>query len=88
MKINAQLKTSKVLEMKHLLKKFKNVFAWAYKDLKGIPLKLAQHKIELDAIIPPMSQPHFGQVWGWSPTLEKSEDFESFGIPECLELDS
>ncbi len=61
MKINAQLKTSKVLEMKHLLKKFKNVFAWAYKDLKGIPLKLAQHKIELDAIIPPMSQPHFGQ---------------------------
>jgi len=27
-------------------------------------------------------------VWGWSPTLEKSGDLESFGTPECLELDS
>jgi hypothetical protein len=35
-----------------------------------------------------MSQPYFGQVWGWSPTLGKSEDLESFGTPECLELDS
>jgi len=51
-KINAQLKTSKVLEMEQLLKKFKNVFAWTYKDLKRIPLKLAQHKIKLDTTIP------------------------------------
>ncbi len=35
-----------------------------------------------------MSQPYFGQVWGWSPTLGKSEDLESSGTPECLELDS
>jgi len=35
-----------------------------------------------------MSQPYFGQVWGLSPTLGKSEDLESFGTPECLELDS
>jgi hypothetical protein len=55
-KINAQLKTSKVLEMEHLLKKFKFFFAWTYKDWKGIPLKLTQHKIELDAIIPPTHQ--------------------------------
>ncbi len=33
-------------------------------------------------------QPYFGQVWGWSPTLGKSEDLESSGTPECLELDS
>ncbi len=25
-----------------------DVFAWTYKDLKNIPLELAQHKIELD----------------------------------------
>ncbi len=25
---------------------------------------------------------------GWSPTLGKSEDLESFGTPECLELDN
>jgi hypothetical protein len=35
-----------------------------------------------------VSQPYFGQVWGWSPTLGKSEDSESSATPECLELDS
>jgi hypothetical protein len=35
-----------------------------------------------------LSQPYFGQVWGWSPTLGKSEDLESPGTPECLELNS
>jgi hypothetical protein len=34
------------------LKEFKDVFAWAYKDLKRIPLELAQHGIELDITIP------------------------------------
>jgi hypothetical protein len=35
-----------------------------------------------------MSQPHFGQVWGWSPTLGKVEGLKSAGTPECSELDS
>jgi len=35
-----------------------------------------------------MSQPHFGQVWGWSPTLGKVEDLESSGTPECLQFNS
>jgi hypothetical protein len=35
-----------------------------------------------------MLQPHFGQVWGWSPTLGKVGDLESFGTLECSELDS
>jgi hypothetical protein len=35
-----------------MLKEFKDVFAWTYKDLKGIPLELAQHRIELDTTIP------------------------------------
>jgi hypothetical protein len=53
MKINAHLETSKVLEVEvHLLKEFKIVFSWTYKDLKIIPPKLAQHKIELDTTIP------------------------------------
>jgi predicted transcriptional regulator len=37
-----------------LLKEFKDVFT--YKDLKGIPPKLAQHIIELDTSIPPRHQ--------------------------------
>ncbi len=36
-----------------LLKEVKDVFAWTYKDMKGITLELTQHKIELDTSIPP-----------------------------------
>jgi hypothetical protein len=35
-----------------------------------------------------MSQPHFGQVWGWSPTFGKVGDLESSGTPECSELNN
>jgi len=35
-----------------------------------------------------MSQPHFGQVWGWSPTLGKVGGLESSGTPECSELNN
>jgi hypothetical protein len=35
-----------------------------------------------------VSQPHFGQVWGWSPTLGKVENLKSSGTSECSELDS
>jgi hypothetical protein len=51
-KINAKLEISKVLEQEQLLKEFKDVFAWTYKDLTRISPKLAQHIIELDIIIP------------------------------------
>jgi hypothetical protein len=40
------------------------------------------------SLIEYMSQPHFGQVWGWSPTLGKVGDLESSGTPECSGLDS
>ncbi len=40
-KINAQLEIGKVLAVEQLLKEFKDVFAWTYKNLKGIPLELA-----------------------------------------------
>jgi hypothetical protein len=39
-------------------------------------------------IMPIVSQPHFGQVWGWSPTLGKVGGLESIGTPECLEFNS
>ncbi len=31
---------------------FENIFAWTYKDLKCIPPKIVQHRIELDTSIP------------------------------------
>jgi predicted transcriptional regulator len=41
-----------VLEVEQLLKEFKDVFAWTYKDLKEIPPELVKHLIELDTTIP------------------------------------
>ncbi len=35
-----------------------------------------------------LSQPYFGQVWGWSPTLGKKWGFGVLRTLECLELDS
>jgi len=51
-KINSQLTKEKIEELHMLLKEFKDVFAWTYKNLKGVPLKLTQHIIELDTSIP------------------------------------
>ncbi len=42
-----------------LLKEFKDVFAQTYKDLKDIPPKLAQHRIELDTSIPLVHQARY-----------------------------
>ncbi len=42
--------------MEQLLNEFKDVFAWTYKDLKGIPPELTQHRIELDTTISPPHQ--------------------------------
>jgi len=41
------------------LTEFKDVFAWTYKYLKGIPLELTWHKIELDIIIPQAHQARY-----------------------------
>jgi len=46
-------------QLMELLKEFKDVFSWTYKDLKGIPLKIIQHKIKLDTIVPPTHQARY-----------------------------
>jgi hypothetical protein len=49
--------TKKKTKKLHIsFKEFKDVFAWTYKDLKNIPPKLVQHKIELNTSIPPTHQ--------------------------------
>jgi hypothetical protein len=42
-----------------LLKEFKDVFAWTYKDQKDIPSNLVQHIIELDISILTTHQPRY-----------------------------
>jgi hypothetical protein len=51
-KVNVQLIEKNLNSLKKFLLEYKDLFAWTYKDLKGIPPKLAQHRIELDTSIP------------------------------------
>ncbi len=44
------------IEVKQLLIEFKDVFAWNYKELKGIPRLICEHKIELTANTCPIKQ--------------------------------
>lgn len=44
------------LKVKQLLIEFKDVFAWSYKELKGIPRLIYKHKIELITNTRPIKQ--------------------------------
>jgi predicted transcriptional regulator len=53
-----------------LFKEFKDVFAWIDKDLKGIPLELAQQIIELDTSIPPTHQTRYKLNPNYASTIK------------------
>jgi hypothetical protein len=50
------------------------LFAWTYKDLKGIPPKLAQHKIKLDSLIPPAHQARYRLNLNYATTVKQNID--------------
>ncbi len=54
--LNTDIDLSITDATKKLLKEYKYVVAWTYKDLKGIPPHLMQHQIELDTNIPTSHQ--------------------------------
>jgi hypothetical protein len=62
-----QLTKEKTKDLQMLLKEFKDVFAWIYKDLKGILLELVQHIIELDTSIPPTHQARYKLNFNYEP---------------------
>jgi len=45
--INAILPSVFQTQIKNVLMEYRDVFAWSYKELKGIPRKICEHKIEL-----------------------------------------
>jgi hypothetical protein len=73
-KINAQLEIGKMLEVEQLLKEFKYAFAWRYKDLKRIPLELAQHRIELNTTIPLAHQTKYSLNPNYATTIKQDID--------------
>ncbi len=50
-KLNIDLDFFVAYVVEQLLKEYKNIFVWMYKDLRGIPPHLAQHQIELNTHI-------------------------------------
>jgi hypothetical protein len=60
--------------MEQLLKEFKDVFTRTYKDLKGIPLELAQHKIELDTTIPLAHQARYRLNPNYATVIKQDVD--------------
>ena len=46
-KMGAQLSPEEIERFKGLVLEFRDIFAWSYKDLKGIPPEIAQHTIPL-----------------------------------------
>jgi hypothetical protein len=51
-KVNFTLEPVVIDQLIELLKEFKDVFSWTYRNLKGIPPEIAQHQIQLDTTIP------------------------------------
>ncbi len=56
------------------MKEFKDVFAWTYKDLKGILLELAHHKIEQNIIIPLAHQAKYKLNPNYVTTIKQDID--------------
>jgi len=60
--------------LKELIKKYKDVFAWIYKYFEGIPLKLVQHKIEMDTTIPPIDHSKYRLNPNYITTMKQDID--------------
>jgi hypothetical protein len=58
-------------QTKKLLKEYHDVFAWSYKDFKGIPPHIAQHQIELDTNRPPTHQAQYRMNPNYVTTVKK-----------------
>jgi hypothetical protein len=59
LKVNANLDQALAQEAEELFWEYKDVFAWIYRDLKGIPPFVALHRIELDKDVPPTHQARY-----------------------------
>jgi hypothetical protein len=58
-KISVDLEPIINSQLIELLKEFKDIFVWTYKDLNDIPPKIVQHQIKLDTLIPPAHQTRY-----------------------------
>ncbi len=69
-KINIDLELVISSQLVELLKVFKDIFAWTYKDLEGIPLDIVQHQIELNTLIPLVHQVKYWLNFNYVPIIK------------------
>ncbi len=73
--------------MEQLLKEFKDVFAWTYKDVKEIPLELAQHRIELDSTMQPTHEVRYRLNPNYATIVKQDMDkLLTTGFIKCVEI--
>ena len=58
-KLNANLNPQLTTNATSLFKEYRDVFAFSYEDLRGIPEHIATHRIELDTAISPCHQARY-----------------------------
>ena len=58
-KLNANLNPQLTTDATSLFKEYRDVFAFSYEDLRGIPEHIATHHIELDTAISPCHQARY-----------------------------
>ena len=46
--LGTQLTSTALLNLQEVLRKYMHVFAWSYKDLKGVKSKICQHYVDLE----------------------------------------
>jgi hypothetical protein len=59
LKLNIDIEGTTTTTIEDLLQEFIDVFTWNYKQLRGIPPHIVEHKIELEITIPPSHQAHY-----------------------------
>jgi hypothetical protein len=61
-------------KVKQLLIKFKGVFAWSYKELKGFPRSICEHKIKLIIDACPMKQQPYWMNLNYAQRIREDLD--------------
>jgi hypothetical protein len=74
LKVNANLDQALAQEAEELFWEYKDVFAWTYKDFKGIPPLVAQHQIELEKDVSPTHQPRYQMNPNYANIVEPNVD--------------
>jgi hypothetical protein len=74
LKVNAHLDQALAQEAEELFWEYKDVFAWTYKDLKGIPPSVALHRIELNKDVPLVHHAHYRMNLNYANIIKQDVD--------------